>query len=660
MNGPKNQRGILWLAMLAMIAGAAPGAAAPMDEDTGWRLWLGEHYVGPAPAARDAARELPPLLDTRRELVIVTTAELVGESELLPRLIELRAAEGWDVTVATEADWDVPVGSGTDDRADRIRAYLADNYAHDPGAYALLIGDPAPDGGDVPMKNVHPLIDVIHWYDEWLADEMDPIPTDFYYADLTGEWDCDGDGQYGEYPDDAGAGCVDFQPELFVGRLPVYGGDAGELDTLLARAIARDLEQDKAYRGDVLLPGALFGVVGAPAPTGDEYSENDDGACILDAIYRDLPAEFQAGATRLFEDRGVVTSPYEHDGPLERDEVIEQWQGGRGLVVWAGHGGPTGAYRTCWVEDVNGNELADAEECDYPPIMESGDHLSLVDSPGAFTWHVSCDNGFPEMEANIGAMLLYGGAAATATASRVAFGVTVAFGEPWVPRPDLATSSTAGYYYALLLADGATAGEALAWTKYALPGDGWTEEEYGTDFTGAAWATRVEFNLYGDPTRSLERCETAADCDDGSPCNGEESCDAGFCIHSAAPPDCSALDDGCNVGMCDAASGECVATPRMDGLSCDDGLWCFEADRCDAGICGGVERDCGARDGYAVLCDESLQECVFELLEEEGNGEIGCTCTNQGVGAPPRVLLLAAGTGVLLLRRRRRRRSRGR
>lgn len=55
-------------------------------------------------------------------------------------------------------------------------------------------------------------------------------PTDYFYADLTGNWDSDGDGYYGEHADDAG---VDFYPEVFVGRIPVYDEDYTTLDNIL-------------------------------------------------------------------------------------------------------------------------------------------------------------------------------------------------------------------------------------------------------------------------------------------------------------------------------------------------------------------------------------------------------------------------------------------
>ncbi len=641
------------------------------------KLWLGSVPVGAPPAVRpgehlgpafsvggrrlqarwlaDSQERTTPVLQlpelpVRRHLVIAIDHDLATRSALLPDFVDLREAEGWDVLVATSQDWDVATEGDDDSRAGRLRGWLAERYADDPGAYLLLIGDPDPDGGSVPMKNVHPLSSVIQTYDDWLADEMDPMPTDFYYADLDGVWDCDGDGRYGEYPDDADEGCVDFGPELYVGRLPVYHDDAELLDELLARAIARDLETDKSYRGKVLLPGALFSIQGAASPTGGDYQHNTDGASVLDAIHADLPTDMQARAVRMYEDDGLVTSAYDHDLSLSQDAVVELWQQGQGLVVWAGHGANDGVYRMIWTEDQDGNGDADNHEVDYPSFMHSDEANALGEAGGAFTWHISCDNGFPEDEDNLGAALLRGGAAATATASRPAFGVTPDWGEDFEPRPDLATSSTAGFYYAQQIASGVTAGEALAYTKWALPGDGWGADRFGVDYTGAAWATKVEFNLYGDPTRSLELCDADTDCNDGSPCNGTESCDQGFCVHHD-PVDCGDLDSDCTRGSCEAETGTCVELPQMDGTLCDDGDWCSETDSCSAGVCGGEERSCGERAGWVAWCDSEIHQCEWEEIpidEEPG----GCACGSARGRAGVGWLVLVAGAMVARPRRR--------
>jgi len=73
-------------------------------------------------------------------------------------------------------------------------------------------------------------------------------------------------------------------------------------------------------------------------------------------------------------------------------------------------------------------------------------------------------------------------------------------------------------------------------------------------------------------------------CDDMVYCTVDTTCDAGICTGGTAR-DCSAYTDACNVGLCHEDSTECMADPRPDGTSCDDGAYCNGADSCDAGNC---------------------------------------------------------------------------
>ena len=115
--------------------------------------------------------------------------------------------------------------------------------------YVLLIGDPAPETGDVPMKMCWPRNH---------ESEYKESPTDYFYADLTGNWDLDGDLYFGEYNDDRGIGGVDFDAEVYVGRIPVYGSDYAILDNILQKLITYETEVgDLSWRKKALLPEAM-------------------------------------------------------------------------------------------------------------------------------------------------------------------------------------------------------------------------------------------------------------------------------------------------------------------------------------------------------------------------------------------------------------------
>ncbi|MCZ6653687.1 MAG: hypothetical protein O7D91_11755 [Planctomycetota bacterium] len=115
---------------------------------------------------------------------------------------------------------------------------------------------------------------------------------------------------------------------------------------------------------------------------------------------------------------------------------------------------------------------------------------------------------------------------------------------------------------------------------------------------------------------------TPLDCDDGLFCNGPETCDpelgcqpgslpcASDCCENTgtcepcpctSDEDCSALDDQCNVGVCNVDAGACESQPGNEGEACDDGNACTENDACTNGECAGTTVDCD--DGDACTTD---------------------------------------------------------
>ncbi len=80
-------------------------------------------------------------------------------------------------------------------------------------------------------------------------------------------------------------------------------------------------------------------------------------------------------------------------------------------------------------------------------------------------------------------------------------------------------------------------------------------------------------------------------CDDAVPCTAPDVCASGVC--GGPPVDCSGLDDGCNVGVCNALTGICEPSPINDGLACDDLDPCTLTETCQTGVCtGGLPVDC--------------------------------------------------------------------
>ncbi len=116
-------------------------------------------------------------------------------------------------------------------------------------------------------------------------------------------------------------------------------------------------------------------------------------------------------------------------------------------------------------------------------------------------------------------------------------------------------------------------------------------------------------------------------CDDGDLCTLNDACSNGSCV--ATPVDCSYLDDGCNVGVCNPLTGQCTVEPVNEGGACDDGNDCTVADTCQAGACVGSSKDCSAFDDACNLgvCIGTSGVCAAEPANEGGICDDGNGCT---------------------------------
>jgi len=142
----------------------------------------------------------------RASYVIITTNAIRDGSDELANFVRHKTWLGHSVRIVTEDDYEPLTGPYPNGRAEKIRQWLIKNWRQLGIEYVLLVGNPEPDDpmysddvtGDVPMKQVwhalpgktNPSETVVWWGDA----------TDAYYADLTGNWDSDGDGFYGESP----------------------------------------------------------------------------------------------------------------------------------------------------------------------------------------------------------------------------------------------------------------------------------------------------------------------------------------------------------------------------------------------------------------------------------------------------------------------------
>jgi len=364
----------------------------------------------------------PTLTDTG--YVIITTNAIRNASSKLNAFVAHKQAMGFVVNVITETQYGA--GSG-DTAANNIRAWLRSNYqnsAYGNGGilYVLLIGDPRTNSSSVPMKMC-------------IGDH----PTDYYYAELTSDWDADGDGIYGEEED-----TKEQLFEVYVGRIPYYGS-IGETDSILQKTINYESATDTQWRRRALLP---------MVPLDDKTPAYHMG----EQIKYNLLEPRGIASTRIYEHTyGVSPAP---EYTLKDCYPASEWTlGVYGMMIWQTHG---------WNEGASG-------------IINSGNTPKLNNDYPSAVYQGSCATGEPEKTTNLGYSILKNGGIGTIAASRN--------GWYWVGESNFtgngASVGCIGYQYARRLAEGKTIGQAIWDTKEV---QGYWQKNY------------FVYNLYGDPS----------------------------------------------------------------------------------------------------------------------------------------------------------------
>ena len=178
----------------------------------------------------------------RKGMALILSTEASRSLKKLKPFIEHKKKMGLDAFIVTENDFGDARG---EQAAHNIRKWLKDNYKKKNILYALFIGDPHPERGEVPMKMLS---------DPYKATEEN-TPTDFFYVDLTGTFDLNGNGIDGE-PEDYGKkeqGGMDSQWDILVGRIPCYlekhgGKGYSAADEILQKVIDYESQKDIRWR----------------------------------------------------------------------------------------------------------------------------------------------------------------------------------------------------------------------------------------------------------------------------------------------------------------------------------------------------------------------------------------------------------------------------
>ncbi len=177
------------------------------------------------------------------DMVIITNSALQASFQTLADFNNRRGIH----TFIETTSWIYANVDGSDNQ-ERIRNYIVDCYQNLGIEYALLGGDGDPSGGGniIPRRGVYVTT-------HYTVRETDTnLPCDLYYGGLDGNWNSDGDGQYGEEtPEEA-----DFIAEVHVGRAAV--DNTSEATNFVNKHIAYQQSPVVNDCDEVLLAGELL------------------------------------------------------------------------------------------------------------------------------------------------------------------------------------------------------------------------------------------------------------------------------------------------------------------------------------------------------------------------------------------------------------------
>lgn len=424
------------------------------------------------------------------DYVIITTDALINA---LTPLIAWKDSIGYSVNVVTTA-WIQSNYSGSD-LQQKIRNFLIDKYLVWGTEYLLLVGD----NTSIPMRRYYP-----NPSDHSSGSEYSP-PTDYYYAELTSNWDSDGDGFYGEYGQDS----IDFVPELSVGRIPF--SDSASVFTICQKLV-RFEKDTSSWKDNALLLGAM-----------SNYANEDstglprtDGAVLMEEMISDMLSGWSY--TTMYEKEGLDPSSYSCDYPLNWNNVINNWSANDyGVVNWWAHGSYYAARRKWWSGD-DGDGLPESGEMSWEVFLQNSDTAYLDDGHPAIIFSCSCDNAWPEWS-NLAKCLVKHGSAGVVGATRISW-----YNENWENESSGGNASMDYYFYYYLIHQREKVGDALSSARiYYLNNLFWSLND--PDWTPQA--NMLDFCLYGDPALVREGVSSYI-CGD---CNHDENIDVGDVIY---------------------------------------------------------------------------------------------------------------------------------
>ncbi len=537
-------------------------------------------------------KSLLPMANTKsgNSLLILTTEYFLAGSEQIENYIAAKKDDGFNVSVATEKDYEGGNLKGVK-RVEKIREYLKSVYRN--YDFLLIIAGTAPNGDEVPMLVTKPCVTGEPDYDD--------VPTDIFYAELSEDIDSNGNGIYGEY-DDLNEG---FEFELIVGRIPIYGKNVRNADNILARTIdfIKEKPSKAEYRRKILFPATISYYARQDV---QDYIPKMDGAYIAEYLMKNSIKDYFS-TKLLVEKEGIDPSEFTDEEALTYDSMLANINQGFGTVFWQAHGLPDCSARTIWYNDQNGNGIPETYNYElYSDDFVDNNLANEITAVNPFIFQASCLNGSIQSEGSLAYNMLRKTAVGVVGASQVSYGLIFS---------DYDLSSQDIFAYGTVFTD------ALVNNK--VPAEVLFETKTRWSYRDVLLTVKYEINYLGDPSLKLniQTCSTDSDCDDSIFCNGREICVEGFCEKESGSMPCLESAE-CEESICDESKKSCKTSPLPDGSFC--GMpenACAGGRECRSGKCTDIDlKDCSEFDSDCSVgsCDPENGECISAPANEGG------------------------------------------
>ena len=419
------------------------------------------------------------------DYVIVTTTDLENS---ITHLKEWKEFLGYSVKVVT-ISWISSNYQGAD-MQEKIRNFLIDTYEEWGIHYVLIVGS----RNSIPMRDCYP--------DPATHKNNDPYfmaATDYYYADLTGDWDSDGDGYFGEYSEDN----MDFHPEVYVGRIP--SDDPDKVEEICQRIIGFE-SSSGPWKKNALLLGAVVSYENEVRSLGAMH--RTDGATLMEECWNDILKPNDFTPTKMYEKEGIRPSEYPCDYPLNESNVLSEWRKGYGIVNMLGHSAPAAVYRHVWISD-DGDEIPEITELRDIRFLDERDVSELCLKKPPIVFSGGCVQLYTSR--NMGRTFIEDGGAVAFIGSTAISWYNIT--KKWDDRRDGGSLSIDYYFFHYLINENQKCADALYNAKV------YYYEHFGFPLTGENQSIKISafyqnlygFNLYGDPSLGLTTDKTDTD-----------------------------------------------------------------------------------------------------------------------------------------------------